>query len=46
MFETCQICSILDIMVLGGFVLLSIVGLYLIYKFIRILCKERKKDRG
>lgn len=46
MFETCQICTILDITILGGSALLIIGSLYLIYKFMNILCKKLKKNRG
>ncbi|KKL16498.1 hypothetical protein LCGC14_2494990 [marine sediment metagenome] len=46
MFETCQICTILDMMVLGGAALLVIGGLYLTYKIIKALYEDRKKNRG
>jgi len=45
MFETCQICSILDITVLGGSALLIIGGLYLTYKLMIALCKKLKKNK-
>lgn len=45
MFETCQICTILDITVLGVSALLVIGGLYLTYKLMRALYKIYKKQK-